>query len=453
MSGQLFSFLVVIGVIIFIHESGHFSMAKLFKIPVAVFSLGFGPKLFGFRFKETEYKVSAIPLGGYVKIHGMEDQEAAPDDPNSFYNKPRWQRFLVLFMGVGFNFILSIVLITIALHRGLEVPQSTVVDGTIGAIAPNSPAEKAGLQIGDTVLSINEHKVTTWKDVNYAVLLNPGETVTVRFKRDKEILEKKVALGQDKERSLGQMGIAPATDVTVGEVTKGMPAEKAGLKKGDKILSINSHPVRGTEIVPSLVQGSLGKPLTLEIERNENGQTVRKPLVITPVKKEDPAKKETRWMIGFAPIERSVLVQLPLRAAIRESFSRCKEHVEMTGVFLSRLFTGKLSLRAASGPIEIAKLSNVARTQSLSTFLLFIGTISFDIGLINLLPIPALDGGHIFFLLLEGITRREFSVRLKERLTMIGFVFLIGVMCVVLYYDISRTGPIQQLIESLAGKN
>jgi regulator of sigma E protease len=230
-----------------------------------------------------------------------------------------------------------------------------------------------------------------------------------------------------------------------------MPAEKAGLRKGDKLLSINSQPVRGTEIVPSLVQGSLGKPLTLEIERNANGQAVRQTLVITPVKKEDPER--TRWVIGFAPIEHSVLVKLPLRAAIRESFSRCKEHVELTGVFLSRLFTGKLSLRAASGPIEIAKLSNVARTQSLSTFLLFIGTISFDIGLINLLPIPALDGGHIFFLLLEGITRREFSVRLKERLTMVGFVFLIGVMCVVLYYDISRTGPIQQLIESLAGKN
>ena len=441
--GQLFSFLLVIGVIIFIHESGHFSMAKLFKIPVAVFSLGFGPRLFGFRYKETEYKVSAIPLGGYVKIHGMEDQEAAPEDPNSFYNRPRWQRFLVLFMGVGFNFILSIVLITIALHRGLEVPQTTVVDGTIGAVAPESPASEAGLQPGDVILELNDRKISTWKDVNFAVLLNPGETVTVRFKRDKEILEKKVRLGQDKERSLGQLGIAPATDVVVGEVSKGMPAEKAGLKKGDQILSINGVQVKGTEVVPALVQGSQGKTLTLEVARMEGNQKVHKNLTITPT------HKENRWLIGFAPVERTVLVKLPLRAAIRESFSKCKEHVGMTGKFLSKLFTGKLSLRAASGPFEIARFSNSARNQSLSTFLLFIGTISFDIGLINLLPIPALDGGHIFFLLLEGITRREFSVRLKERLTMIGFVFLIGVMCVVLYYDISRTGPIQQLIETL----
>ncbi|HSE40748.1 MAG TPA: RIP metalloprotease RseP [Acidobacteriota bacterium] len=439
--GQLFSFLVVIGIIIFIHESGHFTMAKLFRIPVAVFSLGFGPKLFGFRFKETEYKVSAIPLGGYVKIHGMEDQEAAPDDPNSFYNRPRWQRFLVLFMGVGFNFILSIVLITYVLHRGIEAPQSTVVDGTIGAVAPGSPAEEAGLQPGDVILEINNQKVSTWKDVNYAVLFNPGETITARFKRDKEILEKKVQLTRDKERSLGQMGIAPATDVIVGEVTKGMPAEKAGLKKGDVLFSINDHPVRGTEVVPALVQGSLGKPIKLEVERVENGKPVRKTITVTPVHKE-------RWVIGFAPVERSVMVRLPLKAALQESFARCKEHVQMTGLFLSKLLTGKLSLKAASGPFEIAKFSNVARNQSLSTFLLFIGTISFDIGLVNLLPIPALDGGHIFFLLLEGITRREFSVRLKERLTMIGFVFLIGVMCVVLYYDISRTGPIQQLIES-----
>jgi regulator of sigma E protease len=440
---QLFSFLLVIGVIIFIHESGHFTMAKLFRIPVAVFSLGFGPRLFGFRFKETEYKVSAIPLGGYVKIHGMEDQEAAPEDPNSFYNKPRWQRFLVLFMGVGFNFILSIVLITIALNRGLEVPQTTVVDGTIGAVAPNSPAAEAGLQQGDVILEINNRKISTWKDVNYAVLLNPGETVPVRFKRGKEILEKRVHLTQDEERSLGQMGIAPSTDVVVNEVSKGLPAEKGGLRKGDAILSINGVSVKGTEVVPSLVQSSQGKPITLVIQRLEGNQKSQKTLVITPI------RQENRWLIGFLPVERTVLVKLPFREAIRESFSKCKEHVEMTGVFLSKLFTGKLSLRAASGPFEIAKLSNVARNQSLSTFLLFIGTISFDIGLINLLPIPALDGGHIFFLLLEGITRREFSVRLKERLTMVGFVFLIGVMCVVLYYDISRTGPIQQLIESL----
>jgi regulator of sigma E protease len=418
-------------------------MAKLFRIPVAVFSLGFGPRLFGFRFKETEYKVSAIPLGGYVKIHGMEDQEAAPEDPNSFYNKPRWQRFLVLFMGVGFNFILSIVLITIALNRGLEVPQTTVVDGTIGAVAPNSPAAEAGLQQGDVILEINNRKISTWKDVNYAVLLNPGETVPVRFKRGKEILEKRVHLTQDEERSLGQMGIAPSTDVVVNEVSKGLPAEKGGLRKGDAILSINGVSVKGTEVVPSLVQSSQGKPITLVIQRLEGNQKSQKTLVITPI------RQENRWLIGFLPVERTVLVKLPFREAIRESFSKCKEHVEMTGVFLSKLFTGKLSLRAASGPFEIAKLSNVARNQSLSTFLLFIGTISFDIGLINLLPIPALDGGHIFFLLLEGITRREFSVRLKERLTMVGFVFLIGVMCVVLYYDISRTGPIQQLIESL----
>ncbi|MCI0413794.1 RIP metalloprotease RseP, partial [bacterium] len=433
---QLFSFLVVIGVIIFIHESGHFSMAKFFKIPVAVFSLGFGPRLFGFKHKETEYKISAIPLGGYVKIHGMEDQEAAADDPNSFYNRPRYQRFLVLFMGVGFNFLLSIILITIALNRGLEVPQSNVVDGTIGAVAPDSPAEKAGLLPGDTVLEINGNKISTWKDVNYAVLLNPGETVNVRFKRGKEILEKNVQLTRDPSRSLGQMGILPSIDVFVGEVTKGMPAEKAGMKKDDALKSIDGLPMRGTEAVPLAIQRSMGKPLKVEIQRLEGGQLVTRTLTITPV------KQQNRWLIGFAPLERSVMVKLPFDKAIRESFSKCKEHLQMTGVFLSKLVTGKISLRATSGPFDIAKFSDAARNIGLSTFLLFIGTISFDIGLINLLPIPALDGGHIFFLLLEGITRREFSIQLKERLTMVGFVFLIGVMLVVLYYDILRTGTV-----------
>jgi regulator of sigma E protease len=440
---QLISFLVVIGIIIFIHESGHFTMAKLFRIPVAVFSLGFGPRLFGFKFKETEYKVSAIPLGGYVKIHGMEDQEAATDDPNSFYNRPRYQRFLVLFMGVGFNFLLSIILITIALNRGLEVPQSNVVDGTIGTVVPASPAEKAGLQPGDRILEMNAHKIETWKDVNYAVLLNPGEVVKVRFKRGNEIIEKNVQLETEKTRSLGKMGITPSVDVLVSEVSADMPAGKAGLMKGDVIKSIDGMLIRGTEAVPMAIQRSQGKPIKIVVERNEGERNVTKELTITPT------KKENRWLIGFAPIDRTVMIKMPLSAAIKESFSKCKEHIEMTGVFLSKLFTGRLSLRATSGPFEIAKLSDAARSTSLSTFLLFIGTISFDIGLINLLPIPALDGGHIFFLVLEGITRRELSIRVKERVTMVGFVFLVGVMLVVLYYDILRTGTVQHILEQL----
>lgn len=440
---QLISFLVVIGIIIFIHESGHFTMAKLFRIPVAVFSLGFGPRLFGFKFKETEYKVSAIPLGGYVKIHGMEDQEAATDDPNSFYNRPRYQRFLVLFMGVGFNFLLSIVLITIALNRGLEVPQSNVVDGTIGSVMPASPAEKAGLLPGDTILEMNGHKIETWKDVNYAVLLNPGEVVKVRFKRGSEIIEKSVQLETEKTRSLGKMGITPSVDVLVSEVSPDMPAGKAGLKKGDVIKNIDGLLIRGTEAVPMAIQRTQGKPIKIVVERNEGGKVETKELTITPI------KKENRWLIGFAPIDRTVMIRMPLSAAIKESFSKCKEHIEMTGVFLSKLFTGRLSLRATSGPFEIAKLSDAARSSSLSTFLLFIGTISFDIGLINLLPIPALDGGHIFFLLIEGITRRELSIRVKERVTMVGFVFLVGVMLVVLYYDILRTEAVQHILEQL----
>jgi regulator of sigma E protease len=441
---QLISFLVVIGIIIFIHESGHFTMAKLFRIPVAVFSLGFGPRLFGFKFKETEYKVSAIPLGGYVKIHGMEDQEAATDDPNSFYNRPRYQRFLVLFMGVGFNFLLSIVLITIALNRGLEVPQSNVVDGTIGSVMPASPAERAGLLPGDTILEMNGHKIETWKDVNYAVLLNPGEVVKVRFKRGSEIIEKSVQLETEKTRSLGKMGITPSVDVLVSEVSPDMPAAKAGLMKGDVIKNIDGLLIRGTEAVPMAIQRTQGKPIKIVIERNEGGKSETKELTITPI------KRENRWLIGFAPIDRTVMIKMPLSAAIKESFSKCKEHIEMTGVFLSKLFTGRLSLRATSGPFEIAKLSDAARSSSLSTFLLFIGTISFDIGLINLLPIPALDGGHIFFLLLEGITRRELSIRVKERVTMVGFVFLVGVMLVVLYYDILRIDAVQHILEQLS---
>src|ERR1041385_9320787 len=186
---ELFSFLIVIGIIIFIHESGHFSMAKIFGIPVATFSLGFGPRLFGFKYKETEYKVSAIPLGGYVKIHGMEDQEAAPEDPNSFYNRPRYQRFLVLFMGVGFNMLLAVLLLTIAYTRGIQVSQSIDLESRIGAVEPGSPAEKAGLQPGDVILEMNGEPTPTWEKVSFTTLLNPKETMAIRFRRGNDIHE------------------------------------------------------------------------------------------------------------------------------------------------------------------------------------------------------------------------------------------------------------------------
>jgi regulator of sigma E protease len=443
--GEIVSFLIVIGIIIFIHESGHFSMAKIFGIPVATFSLGFGPRLFGFRYKETDYKVSAVPLGGYVKIHGMEDQEAAPDDPSSFYNRPRWQRFLVLFMGVGFNVLLAIFLITLALNRGIEVAQSSLMGSRIGAVAPDSPAQRAGLQPGDRILEINGHTTPTWKEVMFNVLLNPGETVSVKFERDNRIVSKEIRLEKDPSRSLGRMGIWPYSDVIVADVQKGSPADRAGLQPDDRIKRVNGVVVHGPESVPKAVQLSNGNPVQLEVVRNENGRSEQKALSIAPYKD----KQTGRWMIGFVPAEPTVIKKLPLFSAFVESIRTCKEHLLLTGEFLGKLFQGKLSLKASSGPFDIARMSQAARKTSWTTFLLFIGTISFDIGLINLLPIPALDGGHLFFLILEGLTRREFSIKLKERVTMVGFAFLICVMVVVLYYDILRTGPVQKLIESL----
>jgi regulator of sigma E protease len=442
--GQLFSFLIVIGIIILIHEFGHFLMAKLFRIPVAAFSLGFGPRIFGFRLKETEYKISAIPLGGYVKIHGMEDQEATPDDPNSFYNRPRWQRFLVLFMGVGFNWLLAVVLITIALTMGLHVSQSVDMPSVVGAITPDTPAEKAGVLVGDRIISINNENTPTWEKVSLATLLHPDETIDVRIERQGQVIEKLISVGRNPNNSLGYIGIHPATDVIVADLTPNMPAAKFGLRKADVIVSIDGIPIHAIEGAPAAVQHSAGKPVKVVVKRNENGQWITKEFVITPMK--DTA--HNRWILGFAPGEPTKLRKLPLGAALKDSLRQCRDHVKLNMVFLSKLIQGKLSLKATSGPFDIARLSDATRQTGLSTFLLFIGQISFDIGIINLLPIPALDGGHIFFLLLEGIFRREISIKVKERVTMVGFVFLICVMVVVLYYDVQKTATVQKLLDS-----
>jgi regulator of sigma E protease len=442
--GQLLSFLIVIGIIILIHEFGHFSMAKLFGIPVGTFSLGFGPRLFGFRYRETEYKISAIPLGGYVKIHGMEDQEAAPDDPNSFYNRPRYQRFLVLFMGVGFNWILAIVLITAALTLGLYVSQSVDMPSRIGAVTAGTPADKAGLEPGDLILAINGQETPTWEKVSLATLLHPDESVVIRYQRGDQIAEKQVSVGRNPNNSLGYLGIHPSTDVVVLAVTPDMPASKAGLKKDDVIRTIDSIPIHGIEGAPAAVQKSAGKPVKVVVDRKEGATRVTKEFVIQPMK--DAASG--RWVLGFSPGEPTKLRKLPLGRALKESIRTCRDHVLLNLVFISKLFQGKLSLKATSGPFDIARLSDVTRQTGFSTFLLFIGTISFDIGIINLLPIPALDGGHIFFLLVEGIFRREISVKVKERVTMLGFFFLICVMVVVLYYDVLKISAVQRLLEN-----
>ncbi len=385
--GELFSFLIVIGIIIFIHEFGHFSMAKLFGIPVATFSLGFGPKLFGFRFRETEYKLSAIPLGGYVKIHGMEDQEAAPDDPNSFYNRPRYQRFLVLFMGVGFNMLLAMILITTALMLGRQVSQSIGVEGKIGVVKADSPAAKAGLQPGDVILEMKGQKTPTWEEIIYATLLNPNEAIQVKIRRGDQILEKNVFVEREKVNNLGYIGIAPETTVIVSQLTEGKPAAKAGLKIGDRIESIDGKLIRDPASVVSAIQESQGNPITITVQRNAGGHDEKKSFTVQPEKFYEPyaptffqkllgrlPQKDTegRWIIGFLPGEPTVLKKLSFGSALKESFQTCIKHVQLNGIFISKLFQGQLSLKATSGPFQIADLSQTARQSGLSTFLMFI---------------------------------------------------------------------------------
>ncbi|HJZ12162.1 MAG TPA: site-2 protease family protein, partial [Acidobacteriota bacterium] len=294
------------------------------------------------------------------------------------------------------------------------------------------------------ILEMNGRKTPTWEKVSFTTLLNPGETISVRFRRGDQVIERMIPVERRPANSLGYIGITPATDVIVVMVAPDKPAARAGLKKDDLIKKINGIPIQSVDMAPSAVQKSLGKPVEVVVQRNENGRVVEKTFSIQPQK--DPSG---RWVLGFGPGEPMRLKKLPFSEALGESVRTCIEHVQLNAIFISKLVQGKLSLKATSGPFDIARLSQATRETGIATFLLFIGTISFDIGLINLLPIPALDGGHIFFLLVEGIFRRELSIKLKERITVIGFVFLICVMFVVLYYDILKTGAVQRLLDTL----
>jgi regulator of sigma E protease len=327
---------------------------------------------------------------------------------------------------------------------GLQVSQSVDMPSVIGAITPDSPAAKSGLQVGDKILAINGRETNTWEKVSLATLLHPGESIVLRLQRNGQESEKQIQVGRNPTNSLGFIGIHPATDVIIADLTPNLPAAKSGLQKGDFLRSIDGIPIRAIEAAPDAVQHSAGKPVKVVIERKEGATLATKEFVIQP--NHDAANN--RWVLGFIPGEPTKLRKLPLGAALRDSLRQCRDHVKLNMLFLSKLIQGKLSLKATSGPFDIARLSNATRQTGLSTFLLFIGQISFDIGIINLLPIPALDGGHIFFLLLEGIFRREISVKVKERVTMAGFFFLICVMVVVLYYDVQKTATVQRLLDS-----
>src|SRR2546430_640834 len=313
---NIFAFILVLGILIFAHESGHFFVAKLFRVRVLVFSFGFGQRLFGFKKGDTDYRVSLIPLGGYVRMAGDMPEENQPSDPAEFLSKPKWQRFLILLAGPLMNLVLAIGFLAAIDMAGTE---SLIIKPVIGEVSAGKPAARAGLQVGDRIVAIGGDPIDTFDDLRMAISMHAGTPLRVDYLR--------------------------------------------------------------------------------------NGQTHT--TTLTPERENS----------DFGPVGRAG-VRPWIDAVVR------------------RIFQGEGSVKELSGPISIARISGEMLRQGWIAVVALMSMISLQLGIMNLLPIPVLDGGHIMVLLIEGAARRDLSIRVKERIQQVGFAVLATLMIVVLYNDV-----------------
>jgi regulator of sigma E protease len=439
----LFSFLFVLGVLVFIHELGHFLLARWHGVRVITFSLGFGPKLLKVQRGDTEYCVSIIPLGGYVKMAGEN-----PDDPHTgsgdeFLAKSKWQRFQILLAGPVMNLVLAVVLLAVVLMQGADVLAYLDRPAVVGLVLPGSAAERAGIQPGDVILKVGTADIKTWEHLDMAVAARPEREVEVVVMRNgrEERLRVRPDLTELRTRSnarfeLGTIGVLPDVYPNVASLIPGQPAEKAGFKAGDVILAVNGRRMVFRSQVVEAISKRPGEPVQITVRRDGVDQTI----AVTPVKQGD------RDVIGIYMNEATrPFTPTPLEA-VGLSVQR---NVEMSGQILATLrdlVTGEASPKQLMGPVGIAQLSGESAQAGWIALLGLMAGISLNLGLLNLLPIPVLDGGHIFIMGLETISRRDFSLQMKEKMLFVGFLLLMTLMVTVIYNDLTRIAWIENLM-------
>jgi len=440
----LLSFLFVLGVLVFIHELGHFLLARWNGVRVITFSLGFGPKLLKVQRGDTEYCISAIPLGGYVKMAGEN-----PDDPRTgaddeFMAKSKWQRFQILIAGPVMNILLAVVLLALILMRGATVLAHLDQPAVIGVVEPGSPAEKGGILPGDTITRFGTSSVRTWEHLEMAVGSRPEFEVDVVLTRNgaEQHLRVRPALTKLVTRNntrfeVGTIGVLPDIYPNVVSVVAGKPAEAAGLKAGDIILAIDGERmVSSGQVLKAIPAKSADKPIEFRIRRDGVDQTI----AVTPYKEGD----QTR--VGVTPGDAFRSYKPTPLEAIGMSVER---NIELAGMILNTLkdlVTGQASPKQLMGPIGIAQVSGESAQAGWLALLGLMASISLNLGLLNLMPIPVLDGGHIFIMAIETISRRDFSLQMKEKMLFVGFVLLMTLMVTVIYNDLTRIAWIENLM-------
>jgi len=421
---NLIGFGIVLGFLIFAHESGHFLVAKLFRVRVLVFSFGFGKRLFGFRKGPTDYRVSLIPLGGYVRMAGDIPEENQPGNPDEFLSKPKWQRFLIMVAGPFMNIVIAIAFMTIISMVGTE---TIIFQPIIGEVSPGKPAARAGLLPGDRIVSVNGEKIDDFDDLKLAIGMNSGTALRVDYLRNGQL--RTTTMTPDRKDSdfgpVGFAGILPYFDTTIGRITAGTPAAVAGLRTGDRIVAINGKPITQLSELNTAFDAAKGAALSLDVTRGQ-----ARFHTILPAAKTDPNDPYR----GIIPP--TVIRKLSLIPAIKDSVEQNWKMLRYAFMTIGRLFRPEGSVKELSGPLSIARISGEMLRRGWMNIVALMAMISLQLGIMNLLPIPVLDGGHIMILLVESVARRDLSLRVKERIQQVGFAVLAALMVVVLYNDV-----------------
>jgi regulator of sigma E protease len=420
----LIYFLIVIGILVFVHEFGHFIMAKRAGVRVEKFSLGMGPKIAGFKRGDTEYVISALPLGGYVKMAGENPDEEPTGAPDEFQSKTVWQRAKIAATGPLTNIVLAFLVMPLVFMVG------TYSEGPakVGFVEKGSPAERAGFLAGDVIEEVNGRGISDWTKALSLIAVNPGTDVTVTVDRGGE--KKFLVLRPEEatELKIGMSGLVPDLPAEIGKLKPGFPAEKAGLKVHDRILAVDRQTIYHWNQFSTLVKDSKGRTLILDIEREGK----RLETSATPV------QDGGRYMIGVEPVMHLVFKKYGFFESLRLGFDKTIEAIDLTFITLKKLLTLGLSIKTLGGPVMIAQMSGQAAAAGLSSFLSLLAMISISLGILNLLPIPVLDGGLILFLVIEAIRKKPVSRKVMEVSQSIGAAVLIMLIAVVSYNDIVR---------------
>ena len=432
--------ILMLGILVFVHELGHFLIAKWCRVKVLKFSLGFGPTLFSRTWGETEYKICLIPLGGYVQMLGEGDSEenqplTEQDKARSFGEKPVLQRLAIVAAGPAMNLILPFLILPVAFFVGMDQPAFLEKPACVGYVANDSDATRFGIQAGDCILNIGGLPIASWADAEKKLLQHVGQDTTLIVERGPGVVELRLPADAAVAEGLQGLGVLPNQPSVVGYLEDNMPALMAGLQQGDRIVSIDGVAVGSWYDIHSLVQAGEGRPLTLVVERAGKELTLQ----VTPKFTDSDNSDANRYLLGIGPQLETVFKRYPLGEALRMGVHRSIELVDLTLLFLRKLFSGHISAKNIGGPIMVVQIAGaVAQEVDLAKILSMLAFLSVQLGILNLLPVPILDGGHLLFGVVELVRRKPLSEQAREIAQQIGLVVIILLMVWAFYNDIMR---------------